>query len=474
MPGVPNAFEACVFTFGIAQAGGAGKVLAEWVTEGRTEWDMWSCDPRRFTAFAADKDYAVAKGMEVYGHEYAIHFPRHSWPAARNRKLSPIHDRIAALGAQFGAYNGWERANWYAHPGDDTSEAATQTYDRNGPWQRRVREECLAVRDAAGILDLPGFSRFNLDGPGAAEWLSRQITGVVPKVGRIGLAYFADDKGRILTEMSVVRHSEDLMTLITAATAQWHDFELLRSRMPADAGFRLIDRTDEYTTQILAGPGSRAILSAVCDADLTMPWLTHQETMIAGRWAKLIRVSFAGELGWEIHTKMIDTPEVFDAVWEAGQSHGLKPFGMFALDSLRLEKGYRAWKQDLSTDYTILQSGLERFVKWDKPEFRGKAALLSEKQQGVSRRFVTLVQDETGDRDAPYMSTIWHDGRIVGETLSGGFGNRVDKSIALGMIRADLAAPGARVEIEIFGERFPATVHKDEPLWDPANERLKA
>ncbi len=142
-------------------------MLAEWVTEGATEWDMWSCDPRRFTGFAAAPDYAVAKGMEVYGHEYAIHFPRHAWPAGRDRKLSPVHDRIAALGAQFGAYNGWERANWYAAPGDDTSEESTQTFRRDGPWQKRIREECLAVRDAAGILDLPGFSRFRLQGPGA-------------------------------------------------------------------------------------------------------------------------------------------------------------------------------------------------------------------------------------------------------------------------------------------------------------------
>ena len=147
---------------------------------------------------------------------------------------------------------------------------------------------------------------------------------------------------------------------------------------------------------------------------------------------------------------------------------------MFALDSLRLEKGYRAWKQDLSTDYTILQGGLERFVKWDKPAFAGKASLLNEKQQGVKKRFATLVIDQPGECDAPYMSTVWHEGRIVGETLSGGWGHRVDKSIALGMIRTELTEPGTRVEVEIFGDRFAATVQKDEPLWDPGNERLKS
>jgi dimethylglycine dehydrogenase len=157
---------------------------------------------------------------------------------------------------------------------------------------------------------------------------------------------------------------------------------------------------------------------------------------------------------------------------KAGEPHGLKPFGMFALNSLRLEKGYRAWKGDLSTDYTVLQGGLDRFVKWDKPDFLGKQALEAEKQQGVSKRFVTLV--EAGDCDAPYMSTLWHDGVVVGETTSGGWGHRIGKSIALGMVRADLTAPGTRLEVEIFGERFAATVEPDQPLWDPQNERLRA
>jgi dimethylglycine dehydrogenase len=473
MPGVPDAYEACVFTFGIAQAGGAGKVLAEWVTEGATEWDMWSCDPRRFTSFASAPDYAVAKGMEIYGHEYAIHFPRHAWPAGRDRKHSPIHDKIAALGAQFGAYNGWERANWYAQPGDDVSEAATQTFDREGPWFARIREECHAVRDRAGILDLPGFSRFRLQGEGARAWLSSLITGAVPKPGRIGLAYFADEKGRIVTEMSVMALDEDFFFLITAAVAEWHDFEWLQNHLPEKSQISLQNVTEAFACQILTGPKSREILAQVSDADLSLPWLTHQSVQVGGRWCQLVRVSFAGELGWEIHTKVEDTEAIFDAVWEAGQKHGLKPFGMFALDSLRLEKGYRAWKGELSTDYTVLQGGLERFVRWEKPDFIGKAALLNEKQRGVTKRFAIMTLDEPGPCDAPYMSTVWHGGKIVGETLSGGYGHRVDKSIALGMLRSDMAQ-GETVEIEIFGERFAATVHGDEPLWDPQNLRLKS
>jgi dimethylglycine dehydrogenase len=472
MPGVPNAFEACVFTFGICQGGGAGKVLAEWVIKGETEWDMWSCDPRRFTSFA-DQDYCIAKGMEVYGHEYAMHFPRYAWPAGRDKKLSAIHEKTKALGAQFGAYNGWERALWYAKPGDDTSGESTRTWNRSGPWEPRVREECEAVRDAAGILDLPGFSRFRIKGDGSSAWLSTLVTGNVPKPGRIGLGYFADDSGRIVTEMSIMTLAEDFHFLITAALAQSHDIEWLKKHTPKDAAFTIEDMTDGFSCHILTGPKSRDILAGICDADLSSGWLTHQTTQIAGRYLQLVRVSFAGELGWEIHTKIEDTAAVFDAIWTAGQNYGLKPFGMFALDSLRLEKGYRTWKGDLSTDYTVLQGGLERFVKWEKPDFKGRAALLAEKQHGATKRFATLIVD-AGGCDAPYMSPIWHEGKIVGETTSSGWGYRVNKSIALAMLKSELNVPGIVVDVEIYGERFKATVQEDQPLWDPKNERIHA
>jgi dimethylglycine dehydrogenase len=470
MPGVPNAFEACVFTFGICQAGGAGKVLAEWITQGATEWDMWSCDPRRFTGFE-DQDYCVKKGMEVYGHEYAMHFPHHAWPEGRDKKLSAVHAQTKALGAQFGAYNGWERALWYARPGDDTSEAATQTWDRKGPWFDAVREEAQAVRDAAGILDLPGFSRFRITGAGAADWLNRQITGKVPNVGRLGLAYFADDKGRIVTEMSVARLDEDTLLLITAATAQIHDRDWLVNHL--DAGLTLTDHTTEWSTQILTGPKSRAILAEVCDGDLAKGWLTLQTAHIAGAEVFLMRVSFAGELGWEIHSKVEDTQSVWEAVMRAGRGHGLRPFGMFALNSLRVEKGYRAWKGDLSTDYTVLQGGLERFVDWAKSDFRGKAALEAEKQRGVAKRFCTLVID-AGEQDPPYMSTIWHDGKIVGELTSGYYGHRIEAVVGLGMLKSEINVPGTKVEVEIFGQRYAAVVQEDVPLWDAKNARIRA
>ncbi len=473
VPGVPNAFEACIFTFGICQAGGAGKCLAEWITEGSTEWDSWACDPRRFTDYC-DQDYCNQKGMEVYGNEYAMHFPHHEWPAGRDKKLPPLYDRLKESGAQFGVYNGWERANWFAKEGDDTSHDATQTWRREGPWYQRIREECHAVRDAAGILDLPGFSRYRLKGEGAAEFLRGICTGGIPKVGRIGLIYIADDRGRIVTELSAMRLEEDFFFLITAAAAEWHDLDLLHDHAGDNPSFELINVTKEFNAMIFSGPKTRDILAEISDADLTLGWLTHQTAKIGDKSVQLVRVSYAGELGWEIHTKAADTGEVYDMVMAAGEPHGLKPFGMYALNSLRIEKGYRAWKGELSTDYSVFEGGLQRFVKLDKPQdFPGKLSLQREIQQGLKKSFCTLIV-EAGEFDAPYMSTLWKDGEVVGETTSGAWGHRIDKSVALGMIRHDLGAPGTEVEVEIYGEKYKAVVQEDLPLWDPQNERLRA
>ena len=468
MPGVPNAFEACVFTFGIAQAGGAGKVLSEWLIEGETEWDMWSCDPRRYTNYT-DHDYCVAKGMEIYGHEYAMHFPWHEWPAGRNKKLSPAHDQIVKKGGQMGAYNGWERANWFAHSTDDISEKTTQTWERNGPWEQRIKEECYAVRDDVGVLDLPGFSRFDIEGKGTAAWLRGRIAGSLPKIGRLNLAYFADTRGRILTEMSIIRHSEEKFTLITAASAQWHDWEIINKA--SSLNISVTDTTEKLSTLIVTGPKSRNLLEKIgTDADLYLPWLSHHKAKVCGKPCHLMRVSFAGELGWEIHTDVENISTLYKEISDAGA----KPFGMWALNSLRIEKGYRAWKGDLSTDYSLLEAGLSRFIKFDKEEgFPGKAALEIERQHGSKKRFVSLIV-EAGKCDAPYMSTLWKNDQIVGETTSGAWGYRTNSSIALGMIRSDLASAGTEIEIEIFGDRHKATVQPEGSIWDPMNERLRA
>jgi dimethylglycine dehydrogenase len=245
---------------------------------------------------------------------------------------------------------------------------------------------------------------------------------------------------------------------------------MLRRNLPD--GLTLTDLTADFSTLIVTGPQSRALLESLgIEADLSLGWLTHQHAGMLGVQFLLARVSFAGELGWEVHASNRAIPTLYKAINGAGA----KPFGMWALNSLRIEKGYRAWKGDLSTDYSLLEGGLDRFIKLDKAtDFPGKAALLAEKQRGVKKRFACLTLDAPGAADAPYMSTIWHDGQIVGETTSGAWGYRVGKSIALGMLRPAICAPGTKVEVEIYGERFAATVQGDRPLWDPDNARIRA
>jgi dimethylglycine dehydrogenase len=462
---VPNAFEAHSFTFGIAQGGGAGKVLSEWVMHGHTEWDLWSVDPRRFTAHADDA-YCIGKALETYGHEYAMHFPRHEWPAERNRKLSPNHARLVADGGQMGAYNGWERANWFAKPGDDTSEEATLTWDRNGPWEPRIRAEVEAVCDGVGVIDLCGFSRFALSGDGAADWLLGMISGGLPKVGRMNLVYFPDSRGRVLTEMSCIRHATDEFTLMTAAVAQWHDYEVLSRKLPA--GLTLIDRSADVTAMLVTGPKSRALLATISDADMAAGWLSHQQATVAGKPAMLARVSFAGELGWEVHATTADAAAIYAAIRDAGAI----PFGMYALNSMRIEKGYLTWKGDLSTDYTLMETGLGRFVRLDKlQDFPGKAALQAE--TAPIRCLVTLVV-EPGQQDAPYMAAGFHKGIRVGEVLSAAYGYRTEKAIALAMVATDATAPGTELEVEVYGQRLKAVVQENPCLWDADNSRIRA
>ncbi|MEO1794965.1 MAG: aminomethyltransferase family protein, partial [Pseudomonadota bacterium] len=248
----------------------------------------------------------------------------------------------------------------------------------------------------------------------------------------------------------------------------------LRSHLPANADITIEDITEDYGTLLVTGPKARDILAKVTDADLNKPWLSQVYTEVAGKWVALSRVSFAGELGWELHTEMSSMADVHAAVMDAGTPMGLKPFGMWALESLRLEKGYRAWKGDLSTDYTPFELGLDRFVALDKePDFPGKAALMAQHNSGPSKQFVALAVQANG-HDAPYMSSIWAGDEIVGETTSGGFGYRVGKSLALGMVKSEFSKSGTPLEVEIFGDRVAATVEDDVSVWDPKNERIRA
>ena len=473
-PGLPGFYHCCAFTFGIAQAGGAGKSIAEWVANGQPEWDMWPLDARRYLEHANPK-FTLAKAIETYQHEYGIGYPQEERAAGRPAKTSPVYQRLKDKGARFGARGGWERAVYFPKPGDATD--MPESSFRRAHWHAAVQRECEAVEKRVAVLDLPGFTKFEIAGSGAAAWIDRMIAGTVPKTGRTALNYFCAPSGGIVTEMTITALAENRYWLISAAAGERHDEHWLREHLPSNGDqLRFDNQSARYGTLIVVGPRSRELLAQLTQADLSnvaFPWLSVRTIEIA--YAKVIafRVNYVGELGWELHVPVEHMQSIYDLVWEAGEQYGIADFGLYAMDSLRLEKCYRSWKADLTTEYTPLMASLDRFVKIDKPcGFIGQEALRREAAAGPRERFVPLIVDAT-DADASAVSIVYDGDVVVGLVTSGGFGYRLGKSIALAYVRTDLAVAGRELEVEILGERRRAVVGV-EPLYDPANARLRA
>jgi dimethylglycine dehydrogenase len=274
--------------------------------------------------------------------------------------------------------------------------------------------------------------------------------------------------------MSLARLAENEFLLLTAASAEWHDYDWLRTHLPADSPIGIENLSQAETGLVVTGPNSRQLLAGLCAADLSLPWLSYQETTIADTPVRLVRVSYVGELGWEVHCSLDASPAVFEALWAAGQPLGLKPFGAYAMDSMRVEKGYKSWKQDLSTDFTVLEAGLKRFVNFNKADFRGRQAIQRQVDSGLKQGAVTLVIDNTAECDAPYLSSVWQGQQRVGLVTSGNYGHRVEKIIALAVVDVACMAAGTVLEIEIFGQRHRAVVQPQAAVYDPDNSQLRA
>jgi dimethylglycine dehydrogenase len=471
-PGLPGFFHACAFTFGIAQAGGAGKIIAEWVAHGQPEWDVWPLDSRRYLDFANDK-FVLAKAIETYQHEYGIGYPAEERPAGRPAKTSPAYLRLAAKGAKFGARGGWERAVYFPQPSDPEGPEVSF---RRPAWHAAIARECEAAHERVAILDLPGFTKFEVTGPGAAAWLDHMVAGVVPKAGRTALNYFLNDRGGIVTEMTITNLGEGRYWLISAAAGERHDEHWLREHLPADGSVRVENLSARYGSLIVVGPKSRELLAKLTSADLSneaFPWLSVRTIAIGYTKAIALRVNYVGELGWELHIPAEHLLSIYDLLWAAGEPLGIHDYGLYAMDSLRLEKCYRGWKGDLTTEYTPYMASLDRFVKLEKPGgFIGQEALRKEAAAGPKERFVPLIVDAT-DADAAAVSIVYDGKTQVGLVTSGGYGYRLKQSIALAYVRTDLAVPGKALEVEILGERRRAVVGR-EPLFDPDNTRLRS
>ena len=470
--GLKNYWLAEGFSFGITAAGGAGKVLAEWIVEGYPEIDPWDIDPRRFGAYA-NKRYTKIKNEEAYEHIFVLHYPLEERPGARPAKTSPSYDRQKQLGAVFGQKYGWERANWFAPKG----KPAKDKYSfRRANFFEPVREECKAVRERVGLLDLTGFSKWEVSGPGAEAYLDRLVANRIPKkIGRVQLVHALTATGGVLSELTITRLAEDRFYLISAAAAERHDHDLLWRNLPEDGSARLDNVTLANGVLVLAGPQARTVLGTLTDADLSneaFPWLTGQEILVGVVPVRALRVNFVGELGWELHHPIVYQNTLWDQLMAAGAEHDIRPFGIRAMDSLRIEKGYRYWRSDLTTEYTALEAGLDRFIQLNKGPFVGREALVAQQQKGVPQRFVTL-DIEVADADAFGNEPVYLLGSMVGRTTSGAYGYTVGKSLALAYVKTAHGAPGTRLEVEILGKRYPATVIEESP-WDPGNARLRA
>lgn len=469
--GLPNFYHCNSFSFGICQGGGAGKSIAEYVMHGKPEWDLWVADPRRYTEYA-DQKYVVARATELYQNEYAIAFPHDEWPAGRPALTTPVYERLKEKGAQFGARGGWERATWFPQEGDTVDAKPSYHHEH---WFDRVGEECRHVRSKVGVLDLGGFSKYEVKGAGSAEWLDSLIAGNLPKLNRLTLSYFCAPDGGVMCEMTITRLDDDHFLLITAAAAKWHDMQWLQEHLPAKHSIELSDITRDWDTLVIAGPDSRKVLQQLTNSGLdnkSFPWLSYQSLQIGDANIRALRVNYVGELGWELHVNPAHTLAVYDALMEAGSEFDVRDFGMYAMESMRLEKCYRAWKVELDHEYSPLRSGLDRFVNLDKPAFIGKEAIKAELDAGLVDVFVSLVLDE-GKTEALYGSPIRQGDDIVGYVTSGGYGHCLKQSIALGYMKTSLAKPGSKVQVKVFGEWRNATVGS-EPLFDPANERPRA
>ncbi|MEO8546488.1 MAG: FAD-dependent oxidoreductase, partial [Burkholderiaceae bacterium] len=472
-PGLRNFFHCNNFSFGITQGGGAGKALAEWVLHGQTEWDLWSLDRRRYTEYASTA-YTVAKAIEVYQNEYASSFPYEEREAGRPLRTSPLYQRLKAKGARFGARGGWERATYFDLGG--TMAPDQPSFRREHVWFDVVAQEVRAVRERVAVMDFLGFTKFELQGPGAVAHLDRLSCSKLPAIGRVSLAYALTPNGKLLSEFTLTRLAEDKFQIICASTAATHDRDLLQSGLPEDGSVTLHDRSNDSGTLIVVGPRARELLAQVTDADLSnaaFPWLSARTiTTVAGDMLAL-RVNYVGELGWELHAPLAAMPALYDAIWRAGEPLGIRDFGMYAMDSLRVDKCYRGWKSDLESGYTPLEASLDRFVAADKPaDFVGKQALQAELARGPAQRFVPLIFDAPGDAEAPYCAQVFDGDTSVGLATSGVWSHTLGKSVALAYVRSAQAKPGTRLLVDVLGHMRPATVQQ-EPLYDPRNERLR-
>ena len=486
-------------SFGITAAGGAGWQLAEWIVDGEPTVDMMGVDPRRFGPYAS-RGYLRTKNEEAYDHVFKNHYPDEERSAARPLKTSPCYERMRKLGAVFGSVYGWERPNWFApldyQLSDQDLDKPEVLWNKNhsaplpdgrvvekNSFRRSnyfdfVGDECRHVHEHVGVLDMSAFSKATVSGRGAEEWLNSIVANNVPKgVGRIGLCHMLSLNGGVRAEFTIYKRAENSFYLVFAGASERHDWDYLTKLAPKDGSVTLQKITTQMGVLVLAGPKSRDVLQKLTDTDLSnhnFKWLSGKSINVGYAQAEALRVNFVGELGWELHHPIEMQNYIFDELMRVGSEFNIKPFGIRAMDSMRIEKSYRLIPREMSIEYSALESGLHRFVKLDKAcDFVGKAGLSAWQKKGFNNTFVTLEVHGITDADARGSEGIYKNGELIGRATSGGFGFRVNKSLALGMVLSNYAIEGAELEIEILGQRHRATVIP-ESAFDAENLALRS
>ena len=487
-------------SFGVTASGGAGWQLAEWIVEGEPSIDMMGVDPRRFGPYAT-RGYLKAKNEEAYANVFTPHYPDEERSAARPLKRTPVYDRMKDLGAVFGSVYGWERPGWFAPKGysltkEEVNSPDVLTNHNHAPatedgrivekWSFRrsnyfpfVGEECRNVMNNVAIQDMSAFAKMEVSGPGARDWLESILANKIPKkMGRIALCHLLTPRGGVRAEFTVYEWAPGRFYLVSAGAYERHDHDYLRKLAPTDGSVRLNAITSRFGVLVLAGPHSRKVLQKLTDTDLSneaFPWLSGKEISVGPCSAHALRVNFVGELGWEFHHPIEQQIALFDHLMEAGKEFGIRPYGIKAMSSLSIEKSYRLVPRELSIEYNAYESGLDRFVHPNKGQFIGRDAIVEAKQKGLNWNFVTMEVHGVGDGDSDARGSepLYRNGQLVGRATNGGFGFRVNKSLALGMVKPEHSAVGTELEIKILGKIFKATIIPESP-YDPENKTLRA
>ena len=487
-------------SFGVTAAGGAGWQLAEWIVDGEPTIDMMGVDPRRFGPYAS-KGYLKEKNEEAYANVFTMHYPEEERAAARPLKRTPCYDRMKDLGAVFGSVYGWERPGWFAPKGyalaekdlnrpdvllnhnhaaptDDGRIVEKWSFRRSNAF-RFVGEECRNVMDNVALQDMSAFAKVEVSGPGARAWLDSILANRIPKkLGRIALCHLLTKLGGVRAEFTVYEWAPGRFYLVSAGAYERHDHDTLYKLLPKDGSVKLNAITTRLGVLVLAGPNARKVLQKLTSTDLSneaFPWLSGQAISVGHTSCHALRVNFVGELGFEFHHPIEQQIALFDLLMEAGKEFGIKPYGIKAMSSLSIEKSYRLVPRELSIEYSAFESGLDRFVHPNKGQFLGRDALVAGREKGLNWNFVTMEVHGVTDADSDTRGSepIYSKGKLVGRATNGGFGWRVNKSLALGMVKPEFATLGSELDIKILDKIFKASVIAESP-YDADNLKLRA